>query len=224
MIPQISLFLYITTLQQVFNLFTQIIDEAILLYFINTLIEDSVTYTLGSSKSYDYVGITCGTSGQQSGLSITFPNTEIDSIPYRELIEVPFWVTTTGNCLNFLDVKLLIHSACESGDTYQYGVITNGGDVAVDYATVNSMSSSTATFSVSWKQPAGLSAAISSSASNDMTNTSEIFNIIRVLVNIILVLHAITVILFLGGVLRFKYLYRRRVLCQNVSKSKSTVL
>ena len=124
---------------------------------------------------------------------------------------MPFWITTTGNCLNFVDVQLLIHSTCESGDTYQYGVTTDNGEVAVDYTTVNSMASSTATFSVSWKAPAGILTDTASS-SDEATKTSGNFNEIRVFGIIILTLHTITIVLFLGVVWMFTILYRRRAL------------
>ena len=110
---------------------------------------------------------------------------------------MPFWITATGNCLNFVDVQLLIHSTCESGDTYQYGVTTDNGEVAVDYTTVNSMASSTATFSVSWKAPAGILTDTASS-SDEATKTSGNFNEIRVF-GIILMISQIITILFISA-------------------------
>ena len=132
-------------------------------------------------------------------MSLSFPNTEIDSIPYRQLIEVPFSVTTTGNCLNYVDVQLLIHSTCESTDTYQYGVTVDSGEVAVDYTTVNSMASSAATFSVSWKTSAGTLSGTASSSSDGATKTSENFNEMRIFAIILIVSQIITIICISAG-------------------------
>ena len=131
-----------------------------------------VSYTLGYSNNYDISGGSCGSSGRRSDLYTNFMETDISQIPYRTSVEVPFYVTTTSKCLNYVDIELFLGATCESSDTYQYGTITNGGNIDVDYGTTYGMSNSTATFSVSWKSSTSVSAGILPSA-NTMTSTSS---------------------------------------------------
>ena len=123
---------------------------------------------------YDAPG-NCGTPGRKSGLETIFSRNLISYIPFRQLVEVPFHVYTTSNCMNYVNLMLIIQSACESKLTYQYGttldVVT--GDVAVDYNTTYGISNSTVSFSVRWKAPVAMSADRTSLIDGASTVTSS---------------------------------------------------
>ncbi len=130
--------------------------------------QDEVYYTLSTDSAYDdYLGsggdgnYTCGVSGQGSGLVVLFSSTDIQRIPYNNLVEVPFTVTHVYNgpislCNEFNDIVLRITATCEqpssSSDVYQYGVAynqtTKQTTVMYDPAHRIYASNSTATFSV----------------------------------------------------------------------------
>jgi hypothetical protein len=87
--------------------------------------------------------------------------TDIQGIPYNSWIEVPFTVTNAaiGLCNEFKDISVSITATCEasssSSQVYQYGVIYDPvtRDVSIDYGTIVTAASSSATFNVEW--PAG---------------------------------------------------------------------
>eukprot|EP01036_Dinobryon_divergens_P022998 gene22998-31307_t len=106
------------------------------------------------SKGYQTSGKgKCGTPRQLSGIQFSFPlSQDLSDIPYNKLIEVPFTVSQSLLCDEYVDLEVQIVSACEMGmDVFQYG-ITNQ---KIDYSKrLPSPSSSTGTFSVRWP-PAG---------------------------------------------------------------------
>ena len=127
------------------------------------------------SKGYQANGKgKCGTPGQLSGIQFSFPlSQDLPDIPYNKLVEVPFTVTQSLLCDEYVDLEVQIVSACEMGmDTYQYGIT----EQKIDYTKrLPSPSGSTGTFSVRWP-PAGrrmLSSANQSSNahSKDFSNT-----------------------------------------------------
>ena len=153
---------------------------------------------MGYNKAFDYYGgntiSSCGVSGQQAGLSLSFSQTNIVKIPFRQMIEVPFVATTIGVCMNYVDIQLIISATCENVNTYQYGVITVGDDVAVDYNTIRRVTNSTASFTVKWKATATTGSSIASS-SDISTPTAQSFYDLRILVIINTVALAVLLLL-----------------------------
>ena len=122
--------------------------------------------------------------------------TNISPIPFRKLVEVPFYVQATASCFKYVDIQLFISSTCENSNTYQYGVTLDKitGNVAVDYDTTYGMSSSSATFSVSW----GSSLNVAASMTNDSTAQNASNNIPFWAIAIIALLVILIVLIFVG--------------------------
>ena len=104
------------------------------------------------SKGYQAEGNgKCGTPGQLSGITFTFPfnsNQDLSDIPYNKLVEVPFTVSQSLLCDEYVDLKVQIVCACEKDmHIYQYKIT----DQKIDYAEFLDLpSKSTGTFSVRW--------------------------------------------------------------------------
>ena len=138
---------------------------------------------------YDIPG-NCGEPGRRSGLSVYFSEQLISYIPFQQLVEIPFYIMTTSNCMNYVDIMLMIYAACENEElTYQYGVSLNiaTGDVEVDYNTTYGISNSTASFSVSWQSSPSLTAHTSSLV-NEASSTSSSVILTWVIILFVLVL------------------------------------
>ena len=131
--------------------------------------QDEVYYILQLASYFDdYLAsggdgtYTCGVSGQMSGLSVSFSNTDLERIPYNRLVEVPFSVTNTAGsialCNVFNDIAVQIIATCEmptsSSEVYQYGVEYDDAakQTIIKYDPAHRIyaSNSTATFSVKW--------------------------------------------------------------------------
>ena len=131
--------------------------------------QDEVYYILQLASYFDdYLAsggdgtYTCGVSGQMSGLSVSFSNTDLERIPYNRLVEVPFSVTNTAGsialCNVFNDIAVQIIATCEmptsSSSVYQYGVEYDDAakQTIIKYDPAHRIyaSNSTATFSVKW--------------------------------------------------------------------------
>ena len=182
------------------------------------LIDEPVYYTLGYFKTYDYVDGTCGSPGRQSGLFFRFPQTVLPKIPFRKSVEVPFDVTTSETCLDYVNIQLIISTTCETVYTYQYGVITKGDDVTVDYNTINRVANSTASFSVKWKAPATAAAGVSALDSTE--SNSKSFNDLRIL--IIAILTALVVLFILNFVvMKEMFAYQVRTILKNSTHDSS---
>ena len=137
---------------------TTSLNQLTTLFFITLSTDSAYDDYLGSGGDGNY---TCGVSGQGSGLVVLFSSTDIQRIPYNNLVEVPFTVTHVYNgpislCNEFNDIVLRITATCEqpssSSDVYQYGVAynqtTKQTTVMYDPAHRIYASNSTATFSV----------------------------------------------------------------------------
>ena len=113
----------------------------------------------------------------------------------------------------------MISATCENSDTYQYGAITTGGDVAVDYGTVRRVTNSTATFSVTWRTPATVGA---SSSQDTSVQSSQSFSSIRIFdVFVMVVLILIVIIILLGFWKVFTVLNRMNVALSQKERSLS---
>ena len=127
------------------------------------------------SKGYQANGKgKCGTPGLLSGIKFSFPlSQDLPDIPYNKLVEVPFTVTQSLLCDEYVDLQVQIVSACEMGmDTYQYG-ITNQ---KIDYTKrLPSPSGSTGRFSVRWP-PARRRMLSSANQSSSVTNSKDFSN------------------------------------------------
>lgn len=87
--------------------------------------------------------------------------TELDGIPFNVEIEVPFTVSKSDLCSNFVDIAVIITATCEMGSSsssvYQYGVaydtISRTTKTSYDPANVIKAAEDTALFSVKWATP-----------------------------------------------------------------------
>jgi hypothetical protein len=127
---------------------------------------EPVDYTLRVKPAYDdentvSAGVNgayvCGASAQTSNLQFTFSNTDLQRIPYKNYVEVPFSVDQ-GLCDSYSDIALEIIATCEmpssSSYVYQYGVefdaTTKKTSVLYDSPIYATSDLKTATFSVAW--------------------------------------------------------------------------
>lgn len=130
------------------------------------------------AKGYQTTGNgKCGTPGQLSGIQFTFPFNslqDLPDIPFNKLVEVPFTVTQSLLCDDYIDLEVQIVSTCESNmDIYQYG-ITEG---KLDYSTVlSSPVSSTGIFSARWPPSGGrrILSAVNQSSVTDLASLKEL--------------------------------------------------
>jgi hypothetical protein len=129
-------------------------------------IEDLVYYTLSASSSFDkhYTSSyqseglgRCGEPGLRAGLSFSFMAEDLGEIPYNELVEIPFAVTSMGICDSYTDISVTITATCEmpspNSQVFQYGVLTDEDGVqSVSYNLDDRLyaSNSSATFNVEW--------------------------------------------------------------------------
>jgi len=101
----------------------------------------------------------CGSPNQRGGITATIMETDIQYIPYRVEVVVPFSVKRdfqTGPCLVYNDVKIDLTATCElpgrNSQVYQYDSITDPETnvQTIDYNTVVGYFYLSATFSVEW--------------------------------------------------------------------------
>jgi hypothetical protein len=125
-----------------------------------------VYYTLSASSSFDKHYATsyqsrgngaCGSPGQRAGLSFSFMSEDLGEIPYNELVEIPFAVTSMGICDSYNEIGVSIIASCEmpspNSQVFQYGVFTNDDGIqSVSYNLEDRLyaSNSSATFNVEW--------------------------------------------------------------------------
>jgi hypothetical protein len=117
-----------------------------------------VNYKTGQNSSDIRTGY-CGTPGQRAGLRATFMETDLQNIPYRQQIEVPFSLSFSGIpiCHRFKDISIQIIATCEipkpNSQVYQYAVKKGDVNGRIDYANVLGASNSTYSFDVAWAKP-----------------------------------------------------------------------
>jgi hypothetical protein len=125
-----------------------------------------VYYTLSASSSFDKHYATsyqsrgngaCGSPGQRAGLSFSFMSEDLGEIPFNELVEIPFAVSSMGICDSYTDISVSIIASCEmpspNSQVFQYGVFTNDDGIqSVSYNLDDRLyaSNSSATFNVEW--------------------------------------------------------------------------
>jgi hypothetical protein len=125
-----------------------------------------VYYTLSASSSFDKHYPTsyqsrgngaCGSPGQRAGLSFSFMAEDLGEIPFNELVEIPFAVSSMGICDSYTDISVSIIASCEmpspNSQVFQYGVFTDDDGVqSVSYNLDDRLyaSNSSATFNVEW--------------------------------------------------------------------------
>jgi hypothetical protein len=125
-----------------------------------------VYYTLGASVSFEKHHPTsfqstglghCGTPGLRAGLEFSFMAEDLAELPYNELVEIPFTVSSMGICDSYKDVAVTITASCEmpspNSHVFQYGVVTDeDGTTVISYDLDNRLyaSNSTAMFNVEW--------------------------------------------------------------------------
>ena len=175
------------------------------------IVEDTVWYFLSPKLSYDLIPATCGGAGSKNGLRIHFNSKQfLPTIPYRTLVEVPFFVTMTGSCNQFVNIELQILPTCEipteSSYPYQYGGVYANGSYAIDYSNVVSTLTSVSSFSVSWKP----SSALSASTSPDQINSTAAVPSPSLLYIMILVVQGL-ILLGIGVNIYFKLCVKKDV-------------
>lgn len=155
-------------------------------------------YTLSASSSFDKHFATsyqsrgngaCGSPGQRAGLSFSFMAEDLGEIPFNELVEVPFAVTSMGICDSYNEISVSIIASCEmpspNSQVFQYGVKTNDEGVqSVSYSLDDRLyaSNSSATFNVEWasrrrlqnEDSTGIAAAIMELQAQNMELSDEL--------------------------------------------------
>jgi hypothetical protein len=125
-----------------------------------------VYYTLGASSAFDKHSPTsyqsegagsCGKPGVRAGLGFGFMSEDLGAIPFNELVEIPFTVTSMGICDSYKEISVEIIASCEmpspNSQVFQYGVLTaDDGTQSVSYDLDDRLyaSNSSATFNVEW--------------------------------------------------------------------------
>jgi hypothetical protein len=125
-----------------------------------------VYYTLSASSSFDKHYPTsyqsrgngaCGSPGQRAGLSFSFMAEDLGEIPFNELVEIPFAVSSMGICDSYNEISVSIIASCEmpspNSQVFQYGVFTDDDGIqSVSYNLEDRLyaSNSSATFNVEW--------------------------------------------------------------------------
>jgi hypothetical protein len=125
-----------------------------------------VYYTLSASSSFDKHYSTsyqsrgngaCGSPGQRAGLSFSFMAEDLGEIPFNELVEIPFAVSSMGICDSYNEISVSIIASCEmpspNSQVFQYGVFTDDDGIqSVSYNLDDRLyaSNSSATFNVEW--------------------------------------------------------------------------
>jgi hypothetical protein len=82
---------------------------------------------------------------------------DLGEIPFNELVEIPFAVSSMGICDSYTDISVSIIASCEmpspNSQVFQYGVFTNDDGIqSVSYNLDDRLyaSNSSATFNVEW--------------------------------------------------------------------------
>ena len=129
------------------------------------ILEDVGWYTLGLTNQFDdYTNFpnktfstrACGGAGLLNGVTVKFSVEDIEEIPYRQQIEIPFAVKRDSYaCHEFNDISVQLVSTCEQNTTssakrqYDSKTSTDGTQV-IDYARLVYPDDVLATFSVTW--------------------------------------------------------------------------
>ena len=104
------------------------------------------------------------------------------------MVEVPFSLTTTANCMNYVDLILTLQADCEDDYVYQYGTTVVNGDVQVNYDIVYGPLSVSAAFSVSWSTSGSLQAPVlSTGADSSATSSSDLRNIDIAIITLLII-------------------------------------
>jgi hypothetical protein len=93
----------------------------------------------------------------RAGLGFGFMSEDLGAIPFNELVEIPFTVSSMGICDSYKDISVEIIASCEmpspNSQVFQYGVLTaEDGTQSVSYDLDDRLyaSNSSATFNVEW--------------------------------------------------------------------------